>query len=71
MNIDKVKKYISDFGSDKLKIKVYKGRNKYEYYDGVIDKVYSNIFTIMTCNGIKTFSYSDVVTKVVVISKFV
>ncbi|MBR2139186.1 MAG: hypothetical protein IJ966_07855 [Bacilli bacterium] len=70
MNINKIKNSIKDLVGFKLKIKVYKGRNKYEYFDGFIDKIYDNIFTIKTLNGIKSFSYSDVVTKVVVITKF-
>lgn len=70
MNINKIKNSIKDLVGFKLKIKVYKGRNKYEYSDGFIDKIYDNIFTIKTLNGIKSFSYSDVVTKVVVITKF-
>jgi uncharacterized protein Veg len=70
LNINKIKNSIKDLVGFKLKIKVYKGRNKYEYFDGFIDKIYDNIFTIKTLNGIKSFSYSDVVTKVVVITKF-
>lgn len=70
MNINKIKNSIKDLVGFKLKIKVYKGRNKYEYFDGFIDKIYDNIFTIKTLNSIKSFSYSDVVTKVVVITKF-
>ena len=45
------------------------GRNKYEYYEGFIDKIYENIFVLNTNKGIKSFSYSDVVTKLVVLNK--
>ena len=56
--------------NSKLKIKVYLGRNKYEYYEGYIDKIHNNIFTLKTNKGIKSFSYSDVVTKQVILTKF-
>lgn len=70
MNIDKIKNKIKELKNSKLKIKVYIGRNKYEYYEGSIEKMYSNIFTVKTDKGIKSFSYADVATKVVLISKF-
>ena len=70
MNVNKIKKYIYDLKGYRLKIKVCLGRNKCEYYEGIIDKIHSNIFTINTNKGIKSFSYSDVVTKGVIISKF-
>lgn len=70
MNINLIKNKIKELKEEKLKIKVYIGRNKYEYYEGTINKIYDNIFTIMTNKGIKSFSYSDVATKIVVLSKF-
>ncbi len=70
MNINKIKNKIINIKDSKLKIKVNIGRNKYEYYEGEIDKIYQNIFTIKTNKGIKSFAYSDIVTKAVVISKF-
>lgn len=69
MNIDKIKLKVKELLNEKLNIKVYIGRNKYEYYEGAIDKVYNNIFTIKTNKGIKSFSYADVATKIVVLSK--
>lgn len=70
MNINLIKNKIKELKNEKLKIKVYIGRNKYEYYEGIINQIYDNIFTIMTNKGIKSFSYSDVATKVVALSKF-
>ena len=69
MNIDKVKNRIKELRNNNLKIKIYLGRNKYEYLEGKIIKIYNNLFTIKTNKGIRTFSYSDVVTKVVELSK--
>lgn len=69
MNIDKIKNKINDLKNSKLNVKVYIGRNKYEYYEGEIEKTYNNIFTINTNKGIKSFSYADVATKIVVLNK--
>jgi uncharacterized protein Veg len=68
MNIDKIKQKIINLKSKKLNIKVYIGRNKYEYYEGEIENIYNNIFTIKTNKGIKSFSYADVATKIVNLS---
>ena len=70
MNINIIKTKLKEYINQKLKIKVFIGRNKYEYYEGLIDKMYDNIFTIKTETGIKSFSYSDIATKTIVISKF-
>jgi len=70
LNINLIKNKIIELNNCKLKIKINLGRNKYEYLEGKIDKIYKNIFTVMTNKGIKSFSYSDVATKAVIIGKF-
>lgn len=70
MNIDNIKRKIKELINYKLKIKVYIGRNRYEYYEGKIKDMYPNIFTLETNKGIKSFSYADVATKIVVLSTF-
>lgn len=70
MNINIIKNNIGKLKNLKLKIKINLGRNKYEYLEGMIDKIHPNIFTVKTNKGIRSFSYSDVATKVVSISKF-
>ena len=70
MNINKIKNQLLSLKGEKLKVKINLGRNKHEYYEGIIDNLYTNIFTIKTNKGIKSFSYSDVVIKNVIISKF-
>lgn len=70
MNINTIKNKIIELQNKKLKIKVYLGRNKYEFLEGKIEKIHTNIFTVNTNKGIRSFSYSDVATKVVNISKF-
>ena len=70
MNIDNIKKQIMKLKDAKLKIRINLGRNKSEYLEGKICKVHPNIFTISTNKGLKSFSYSDVIIKNIVISKF-
>lgn len=70
MNIDAAKNRIKLLLNEKIKVKVYLGRNKYEYYEGYIFKMHPNIFTIYTNKGIKTFAYTDILIRNVVISKF-
>lgn len=70
MNIDLIKKRIKELYDYKIKIKINLGRNKYEYLEGKIMKIHQNIFTVMTNKGLKSFSYSDIATKAVIISKF-
>jgi len=70
LNIDIIKNKIKELQGTKLKIKINMGRNKYEYLEGKIQKIHNNIFTIMTNKGIRSFSYSDIVTKAVIIGKF-
>ncbi len=70
LNIDKIKNNIKNLQDNKLKIKVNIGRNKFEYFEGEIDKIYQNLFTLKTNKGLKSFTYSDVATRVVILTKF-
>lgn len=70
MNINIIKEKIKSLQGKNVKIKVYLGRNKCEYYEGKIEKLHNNIFTVNINNKIKSFSYSDIVTKNVIITKF-
>ena len=70
MNIEIIKNKIKLLLNCKIKIKKNIGRNKYEYYEGYIDKMYSNIFTIKTDKCILAVSYSDIITKNIIITKF-
>lgn len=69
LNIDHIKKKIIELQDFKLKIKINLGRNKYEYYEGKIKKIHQNLFTVETDRGIKSFTYADVITKVVILTK--
>ncbi len=70
MNIETIKIKVRSLINEKIKVKVYLGRNKYEYFEGYIDKIHPNVFTIKTDKGLKSFAYSDVLIKNIVLSKF-
>lgn len=70
MNIETIKIKVRSLINEKIKVKAYLGRNKYEYFEGYIDKIHPNVFTIKTDKGLKSFAYSDVLIKNIVLSKF-
>lgn len=65
MNIYQVKKYLQSKIGKVAHIKYNLGRNKFENYTVVIDKLYANVFTVIEKkekgNGIKCFSYNDII----------
>ena len=62
MNIDIVKNRINNNLNKKVRITVYGLRNKISRYEGILYKTYNNIFSIMTEDGEKSFSYNDYIT---------
>ncbi len=67
MTIDSVKNKLNDYLGESVIIKCNLGRNKYEKYAATIKKLYNNVFIVETNKHhiIKSFSYSDVLTKVI------
>ena len=65
MTISSVKKEMLEHLGDQVSIKYSLGRNKYEEYEAKIKELYDYIFLVDTDFGIKSFSYIDVVTKVI------
>ena len=65
--MQKIKNEISNMIGKKVLAKVYIGRNKYEYIEGIIDGVYPFLFTIKTGNEIKSFSYADILIKNIIL----
>ena len=65
MNIYTVKKYLSNKIGKEFKLKYSLGRNKYETYIVKLDKLYSNVFTVILNKNdreeLKCFSYNDIV----------
>lgn len=68
MTIDYVRKELSNHLGKKATIKYHLGRNKYEKYEVTIKELYNHVFVVeleSKYTMIKSFSYSDVLTKTV------
>ena len=62
MNIDIVKSEVNKNINRKVIINVYGLRNKVNRYEGIIYKIYPNLFTILVNGEEKSFNYRDVIT---------
>lgn len=65
MTIQKIKEQLNNHIGATVKIKQNLGRNKYETYEAKIKQLYNNVFVIENDNHIKSFSYTDVITKII------
>ena len=66
MNIKEIRRFLRYKVGSNVVIVYYGSRNRKEKFNGVLYKLYSNIFTIKLYNGeVKSFSYSDILTKTV------
>ena len=65
MTISSVKKEMLEHLGDQVSIKYSLGRNKYEEYEAQIKELYDYVFLVDTDLGVKSFSYIDVITKVI------
>ncbi len=68
MTIDGVKQTLQNHIGDVVTINYNLGRNKYESYDVKIKELYQHIFLVEVESNqsvIKSFSYSDVITKTI------
>lgn len=62
MNIDLIKGELNNNLNKKVRVTVYGLRNKINRYEGILYKLYPNLFSIMTDNGEKSFSYNEYIT---------
>lgn len=69
MNLDTVKEEIKSLINKNVRITVYGMRNKIDFFEGNIYKIYPNIFTILYNGEEKSFAYRDIVTKDIVVKK--
>ena len=60
MNLDKIKEEIKLLVNKEVMINVSGSRNKKQMYKGIVNNVYSNIFTVLIEGSNKSFTYSDV-----------
>lgn len=67
MNIEKIKEQLNNHLGEQATIRYNLGRNKIAKYDVTIKNIYNHIFTVEIENNkaIKSFSYSDVITKTI------
>ena len=65
MTISSVKREMLEHLGDQVSIKYSLGRNKYEEYEAIIKELYDYVFLVECDNVIKSFSYIDVITKVI------
>ena len=69
VTIKNVKEELTKHLGDKVTIKYNLGRNKYEKYNVKLKKLYDYVFTVelekKKSKEIKSFSYSDVITKII------
>ncbi len=62
MNIDLVKNKLEANLNKKVIVTVYGLRNKISRYEGILYKIYPNIFTIMYNGNEKSFTYNEYIT---------
>ena len=60
MNLDDIKEEIYSLLNKEIIVKVSGSRNKNSMYKGILNSVYSNIFTVLIDGNVKSFTYSDV-----------
>ena len=65
MNLSIVKDNLKKHVGAKISIKYNLGRNKYEEYEAEIKELYDYVFLVDTDYGMKSFTYIDVITKVI------
>ena len=65
MTVSSVKRDLLEHLGDVVKLKYSLGRNKYEEYEAKIKELYNNVFLVDTSLGVKSFTYIDVITKVI------
>lgn len=54
-------KKLNNMKGTPLTLKINRGRNKIESYDGVIENTFPNVFTLrLEDGGIGTFTYADI-----------
>ena len=72
ITLDDIKRSILSLKGEQVKLYVNRGRRKILKLEGIVDKVYTSVFTIRQKAGINsthTYSYSDILCGEVKISK--
>ena len=61
--LDEAKSRAEKLKGIQVRFKINKGRNKFVFLDGAIEDVFPAVFTVRAGEDIKTFPYSDLLTK--------
>ncbi len=69
MNTSKEKEYIKNLINKRVVVINNLGRNKEEYSEGIIKKIYKYVFVLETDYYKKSFSYPDLLTKDVIVKR--
>lgn len=68
MNVEKIKNDLESHLGEEATLKYHLGRNKYEEYNVTIKEAYNRVFLVELNNKkreIKSFSYSDIITRTI------
>lgn len=68
MNPNVIRENLINHKGERVKVKIYGMRNKTESFIGILKDIYPQIFTIETSDSLKSFSYSELINKEVVLS---
>lgn len=67
MNVDIIKEEIKNNIGKRVLVKIYGMRNRVDTIEGIITKVYPNLFMVENGNESKSITYADVITKEAVV----
>ena len=67
MNVDLVKEQIKSNLGKRVIVKIYGMRNRVDTIEGIITKVYPNLFMVENNRESKSISYSEIITKEAVV----
>lgn len=68
MNPHVIRENLEKHKGERVRVKIYGMRNKIDSFTGIIKDIFPQIFTIDTSMGIKSFSYSEIINKEVVLT---
>ena len=67
MNVDIVKEQIKSNVGKRVIVKIYGMRNRVDTIEGIITKVYPNLFMVENNHESKSISFSEIITKEAVV----
>ncbi len=68
MNPNVIRENLEVHKGERVLVKIYGMRNKNDSFIGILRDIYPKIFTIEVGNSIRSFSYSEIINKEVVIT---